>query len=175
MSMIFDFVNTNLDAIIDYINQTLPEFKCYITDRVVEELKSYVRPLPNHYVWSPDKTLAFGKYIVDGTVNLNQTVHNFLETEYKVDIFAGTTGFGTYGTEFGNFVQRLGLELKTLIVKRYMENTLNIVLTEEDVEEVKECCTDYDEFFDDICFDFYGYGDTLDFIGLADCTMEIFA
>lgn len=84
MQQCIDYIKQNEDEIAEYVNSLFLAQKDVIREQLLESLAAMLNPIPTHYEWrSNDCPYDYsGELYEDGKVSLEQTVSEFLESEY---------------------------------------------------------------------------------------------
>ena len=79
-----NYVNSHVEEIARCVDARFEKNKIQIKSKMVEEIKSYLTPLPVHFEIKRDDNPfdRSGVLVEDGEVILNQTVMEFLQNEY---------------------------------------------------------------------------------------------
>lgn len=151
-----------------------------IKEGVLAELKSYLSPVPTHFVWEDDGCPYdhSGIIVEDGVVDLEQTVEDFLMFEYtgtKRPTFVSGSGwhYETYGDFVSQYTFEIGSDIISEKIKGFIEEHFKAALPEKlskfyDHDAVFDCIYDdlYYECFDCVGWKFSYYEMVFEFLGI---------
>lgn len=171
-----EYVNNNIDKIADYVDQQFYETKESIKTKLIQELRSYLTPKPEHYVFKPTNCFRdySGEIVEDGTISLNQTVREFLENEYtggKTATYISGMGwhYKTYEDELSDYTIELATDIMFPAIRKCIEQHFNGKLSDEKYELVKEKCYDFDEIYDNsLASGFFYCQPAIEFTGIGE-------
>ena len=141
----------------------------------IEDIRKFLTPIPVHYEWRYDgNPYDFsGEIFKNGYISLDQTVDAFLENEYTGDMEATyNSGCGWYYRTYGDELQYSTLEIASIImcsaIKECIEKEFNISLSEEDFENIKENCNEFDPIYDEcLASDFFWWEAAVEFVTIG--------
>ena len=169
-----EYVNSNVDNIAKYVNECFEKEKEYIKDEIIKEIRSYLNPLPTHYILEDDGDPydCSGVIVENGVVSLNQTIKEFLENEYtglRTPTFVSGHGwnYDTYEDFLGNHTLGLGTGIMLNAIQERIESEFSVNLSDDEFEQIKESCRDFDPIYDDcIASDFFWGIPAVEYIGI---------
>ena len=174
MDKYIEYVDSNTEKIASDVNSCFETSKDFIKAKLIEKIREYITPLPIHYVWEIDDNPFdhSGIIVESGIINPNQTVKEFLENEYTGNREATFTSgrgwnYNTYGDELSYDTLEIGCGIMLSVIRRCIETEFSITLSDDDFEQIKESCRDFDDIYDNcIAFDFFGADAAVEFVGI---------
>lgn len=127
------FVKEHEKEITSFVDQYFEVKKNEIREKILNDIKSYLDPIPDHY------EKCHGKLKKNGKISLDQTVFEFLE-EYM-----GTCFMDNY-EKFGNIFEviissEIGYNYMKNAIKNYLEVSFNEKITNEDLGNICDECS----------------------------------
>lgn len=169
-----EYINSNTESIANYVNSCFELSKDFLKVKLIRKIREYIDPLPIHYIKKFDGNPydCSGIIVENGIINPNQTVKEFLENEYsgnKEATYISGMGwnYNTYGDELHYYTIELAADIMFPAIRRYIETTFSINLSEDDFERIKESCGEFDEIYDScIASDFFSEYSAIEFVGI---------
>ena len=169
-----EYINNNYEEIVNAVDTQFTVTKEFITAKILCEVRKYITPIPEHFVWENDGCPYdySGIIRVDGVVDLNQTLYEFLENELtgaKKATYISNYGF--HYTTYGDILSYFTLEIAEYILqkttKQYLEEKLDVCLSEQEFQDVMDDCHDiiYDEC---IASDFFLWEGAIEFLNIGE-------
>ena len=170
-----EYVNSNTEYIASCVNNCFELSKESLKIELIEKIKEYLNPLPMHYVWKYDNNPYDNSGIIveDGTINLNQTIIEFLENEYngnKEATYMSGMGwrYNTYEDELQYCTIELAANIMFDIIKKCIESKFSINISDKEFEEIRESCGDFDRIYDDcMASDFFFVYPMIEFVEIG--------
>lgn len=174
MDKYIEYVDSNAEKIANYVNSCFEESKDSIRTKLIREIREYITPPPVHYVWEYDGNPydCSGIIVENGIIDLNQTVKEFLENEYSGNqepTFTSGRGwnYNTYRDELSYDTLEVGCGIMLSAIRRCIETEFSITLSDDEFEQIKVSCGDFDEIYDNcIAFNFFGAEAAVEFVGI---------
>ena len=174
-SMYIEYVNSHIDELAKDINDRFEDAKDFIKEKLIEDIRKFLTPIPVHYEWRyyGNPYDFSGEIFKNGYISLDQTVDAFLENEYTGDMEATyNSGCGWYYRTYGDELQYSTLEIASIImcsaIKECIEKEFNISLSEEDFENIKENCNEFDPIYDEcLASDFFWWEAAVEFVTIG--------
>lgn len=174
ISIYIEYVNSNVEDIANYVNTCFETSKDFLKMKLITEIRKYIYPLPIHYLWKPDENPydCSGIIVEDGFINPNQTVIEFLENEYsgnKEATYISGMGwrYNTYEDELFSYTIELAADIMFPAICKCIEKEFSVSLSEDDFEQIKESCGEFDEIYDNcIASDFFFASLAIEFTGI---------
>ena len=173
-----EFLKENREDFCRSIDDEFERQKEEIKDGILDEIKSYLSPVPTHFVWEDDGCPYdhSGIIVEDGVVDLDQTVEDFLMLEYtgtKMPTFESGRGWNyeTYGDFLSQYTFDIGSSIMVEEIQQFIEEQFKTELPKNLLQYY-----DYDGAFNyiysdiyDICmaWKFFYYESVLEFLGTS--------
>jgi hypothetical protein len=162
------------------INEGFSNAKEFIKARILNEVRNYLVPVPEHYEWVRGQCTydASGLLRKDGLISLNQTLSDFLENEYtgtSRPSYESGHGFfyDTYGDLLSQFTFELASDYMHQIINSIIEDRFDVSLTEDDLFTIRDNCDDYAPIYDAcIAYDFFWWEGAVDFCDIRDMKLS---
>ena len=175
-----DYVNSHIDEIAEYVNECFKQSKDFIRAKLIRQIRDYLSPIPIHYIEKDDNNPydCSGALVEDGYISLNQTVTDFLQNEYsgnKEATYISGMGwsYNTYEDELHYYTIELAAEIMFPAIRRYIENGLNEVLSDDKFDTIKTSCGEFDEIYDNcIANEFFFCQPAIDFCGIGNIQLD---
>lgn len=175
-----EFVNNNIEQIAEYVNQSFEQSKEYIRMKLIRLIKAYLVAKPIHYVNEDDGNPydCSGILVKDGYVSFDQTVTEFLQEEYTGDkepTYISGMGwhYNTYADDLSYDTINIAYDIMLSVIRRYIENEFTVALSDDDFEDIKSVCRDFDDIYDNcIASDFFFGEPAVEFCGLSDIKLR---
>ena len=133
MQQCIDYIKQNEDEIAEYVNSLFLAQKDVIREKILESLAAMLNPIPTHYEWrSNDCPYDYsGELYEDGKVSLEQTVSEFLESEYTGASRATYVShyglsYNTYGDSLSDDTLEIGCSIMTDGIKDFVQRNAGI-------------------------------------------------
>lgn len=173
------YINSNTEILAELINDYFDKKKIFFRNSIINTLRSYIEPLPAHYVWVRGDNVhdSSGKLIEDGKISLDQTISSFLENEYSGNTDATYEKgeglhYNTYGDELQYEINELAGNIMGEAICEHIKDQFGVVLTDEDFEYLQDACDDFQDIYDEcIVFDFFAYEAAIEFSELGGFTL----
>lgn len=175
-----NFINTKNDKIAEYVNECFYSSKDFIKEKLIEQIRKYLTPLPIHYEWEDDGCPydISGQIRPNGKISLNQTISEFLENEYsgnKEATYISGMGFyyNSYGDELSYFTTKIAAEIMFSAIQKYIENHFYITISEEEFQLIRDKCEGFDDIYDNcLAFDFFSYEPAIEFTDIGNILLS---
>lgn len=175
-----EYVNSHVDEIVEYVNECFDQSKEFIKARLIRRIRDELSPTPVHYeikyVYDPyDHS---GILVEDGYISLEQTVGEFLENEYsgnKKDTYESGRGWNylTYGDEISYDTLDMASDIMFSSIRRHIENHFGENLSDDELEDIRESCSDFDDIYVDCkAYDFFVVWVLLNLLVLRICNLK---
>lgn len=159
------------------VNKSFEDSKEEIKSKIIQEIKNYIESIPVHYEWKDDGCPYdhSGILVKDGVVDMEQTVSNFLESEYSGQTeatYMSGCGFHyrSYGDELSYETLDIAEEIMIRIIRKYIIS-FNTDLLENQIEYIISDCHDY--VYDNcLAFDFFNYEPAIKFVDIGELTLN---
>lgn len=173
-STYIEYVNSNTKNIANYVNSCFEMSKDFLKAKLIKKIREYINPLPIHYIieFDGESYDYSGDIVENGFINLNQTIKEFLENEYsgnKEATYISRMGwrYNTYRDELHYDTIELAADIMFPAIRRCIEREFSIKLSEDDFEQIKESCGEFDEIYDNcIASDFFFGYPAIKFVGI---------
>lgn len=177
-----NYVNSHVEEIARCVDARFEKNKIQIKSKMVEEIKSYLTPLPVHFEIKRDDNPfdRSGVLVEDGEVILNQTVMEFLQNEYtgnKTATYISGMGwsYDTYEDELGYFTLEMSYEIMISTIREHIESHYCVKLSDDEFEDIKFACYDFDDIYTAcIANEFCCSLEAIKFVGIGDIKLSSF-
>lgn len=159
MQQCIDYIKQNEDEIAEYVNSLFLAQKDVIREQILESLAAMLNPIPTHYEWrSNDCPYDYsGELYEDGKVSLEQTVSEFLESEYTGASRATYVShyglsYNTYGDSLSDDTLEIGCSIMTDGIKDFVQRNAGIPcerFSREEFFDIKTECNEFDPIYDE--------------------------
>lgn len=175
-----DFVNSNAELLARAVDDEFEAEKNKIRASVIEEIESYLDPVPPHYEWRHDGCPwdCSGELVERGVVSLDQTVSDFLEDEYsgrKEPTFERGRGWNylTFGDDLSYVTANLGYDILLSVIRHQLEKYFGEPVSDEQLDDIKTECYDFDRIYENTrAFEFFLADPAVEFCGLKDVSLR---
>lgn len=183
MQQCIDYIKQNEDEIAEYVNSLFLAQKDVIREQLLESLAAMLNPIPTHYEWrSNDCPYDYsGELYEDGKVSLEQTVSEFLESEYTGASRATYVShyglsYNTYGDSLSNDTLEIGCSIMTDGIKDFVQRNAGIPcerFSREEFFDIKTECNEFDPIYDECrASDFFWATAAVEFAGIDKMTLK---
>lgn len=177
-----NYVNSHVEEIARCVDARFEKDRIQIKGKIVEEIKSYITPLPVHFEIKRDNNPfdRSGVLVEDGDVTLNQTIMDFLQNEYtgnKTATYMSGMGwsYDTYEDELGYLTLEMSYEIMILTIREHIESHYCVKLSDDEFEDIKCACYDFDDIYMDcIANEFCCPLEAIKFVGIGDIKLSSF-
>lgn len=178
MEININCVKDHTDAIAERVNEQFQIEKESIREKLLHEIKEYITPIPIHYKWEHDGCPYDDSGILEpnGTVNLNQTIAEFLENEYtgqKVATYISGSGFYylNYGDELSYLTREIESDILERTTRKYLEELFDERIPDDVFEEI--ICDYHDDIYDNcLAFEFFSYEAAMEFVDIGNMKLS---
>ena len=157
--------------------------KDVIREQLLESLAAMLNPIPTHYEWrSNDCPYDYsGELYEDGKVSLEQTVSEFLESEYTGASRATYVShyglsYNTYGDSLSDDTLEIGCSIMTDGIKNFVQRNAGIPcerFSREEFFDIKTECNEFDPIYDECrASDFFWATAAVEFAGIDKMTLK---
>lgn len=179
-----DVLSAMPDAeIAEYVNSLFLAQKDVIREQILESLAAMLNPIPTHYEWrSNDCPYDYsGELYEDGKVSLEQTVSEFLESEYTGASRATYVShyglsYNTYGDSLSDDTLEIGCSIMTDGIKDFVQRNAGIPcerFSREEFFDIKTECNEFDPIYDECrASDFFWATAAVEFAGIDKMTLK---
>ena len=166
------YIDDNIEDVANYVNNCFENSKESLKEKLINEIREYLEPLPIHYVLKPDDNPYdhSGVLVEDGYISLDQTIEEFLENEYTGTKRASyISGMGwiydDYGEELSYYTLDLAADIYFPAMRKYLEDKFSVSLSEEEFDKIRVLCGDlvYDN---SIASDFFFTECAIKYVGI---------
>ena len=166
------YIDDNIKDVANYVNNCFENSKESLKEKLINEIREYLEPLPIHYVLKPDDNPYdhSGVLVEDGYISLDQTIEEFLENEYTGTKRASyISGMGwiydDYGEELSYYTLDLAADIYFPAMRKYLEDKFSVSLSEEEFDKIRDLCGDlvYDN---SIASDFFFAECAIKYVGI---------
>lgn len=183
MQQCIDYIKQNEDEIAEYVNSLFLAQKDVIREQLLESLAAMLNPIPTHYEWrSNDCPYDYsGELYEDGKVSLEQTVSEFLESEYTGASRATYVShyglsYNTYGDSLSDNTLEIGCSIMTDGIKDFVQRNAGIPcerFSREEFFDIKTECNEFDPIYDECrASDFFWATAAVEFAGIDKMTLK---
>lgn len=183
MQQCIDYIKQNEDEIAEYVNSLFLAQKDVIREQLLESLAAMLNPIPTHYEWrSNDCPYDYsGELYEDGKVSLEQTVSEFLESEYTGASRATYVShyglsYNTYGDSLSDDTLEIGCSIMTDGIKDFVQRNAGIPcerFSREEFFDIKTECNEFDPIYDECrASDFFWATAAVEFAGIDKMTLK---
>ena len=176
-----NYVNSHVEEIAKYVDARFEKDRAQIKNKIIEEIKGYITPLPVHFERKRDNNPfdRSGVLVEDGDIDLNQTVEEFLQYEYtgaKRATYISGMGwsYDTYGDELGYYTLEMSYETMVSVIRGHIESRFCVKLSDCEFEDIKCACDEFEDIYmacmaNELCFP----SEAIEFIGIGDMELRL--
>ena len=170
------FLKEHAEELCERVDAEFENQKEEIKASVLDEIKSYLSPVPTHFVWKDDGCPYdhSGIIVENGVVDLDQTVDDFLMFEYtgtKMPSFESGRGWNyeTYDDFLSQYTFEIGSDIMVEEIQKFIEEQFKAELP-ENLFEFYDYDTAFDHIYNDIydnciAWKFFYYEGVFEFLG----------
>lgn len=177
-----NYVNSHVEEIAKYVDARFEKDRAQIKNKIIEEIKGYITPLPVHFERKRDNNPfdRSGVLVEDGDIDLNQTVEEFLQYEYtgaKRATYMSGMGwsYDTYEDELEYLTLEMSYETMVSVIREHVESRFCVKLSDCEFEDIKCACYDFDDIYMDcIANEFCCPLEAIKLVGIGDIKLSSF-
>lgn len=180
ISKYVEYATANAEDIGKIVNMQFEEAKGVIKAKLIEQIQVYLTPIPTHYKWEYDGCPYdySGRLVENGTIDLDQTVSDFLESEYSGNTEATYVSrmglrYNTYGDELSYETLNIACNIMLSSIHKQLEKHFEEKISTELFSEIREECDDFDDIYDNcLAFEFFSYEPAIEFAGIGNIKLS---